>query len=88
MGLIERKIAVIDAAAAWAEAIREHGPEAARPFRANFEMALDDALTATDRGAVEERDEAIALLRKAAHRLVPVPPYDEIRAFLDRERGQ
>jgi hypothetical protein len=34
-------------------------------------------------GAVKERDEAIALLRKAAHRLVPLPPYDEIRAWLD-----
>jgi hypothetical protein len=53
MNLLVRKVAVINAATAWAEAIREHGPEAARPFRANFLMALDDALTATDRGAVE-----------------------------------
>jgi phosphosulfolactate phosphohydrolase-like enzyme len=43
---VERKVAVIDAAAAWAEAIREHGVDAALPFRQNFAMALDDALTA------------------------------------------
>jgi hypothetical protein len=37
-------------------------------------------------GAVDERDEAIELLRMAAHRLAPLAPYDSIRDFLDRER--
>jgi hypothetical protein len=54
VSLIERKLAVIDAVAAWVEAIREHGPEAARPFRDAFEMALDDALSVGD-GAELER---------------------------------
>lgn len=44
-----RKIAVIDAAAAWAEAIQKHGRGPARPFRDNFLTALDDALTAGER---------------------------------------
>jgi ABC-type nitrate/sulfonate/bicarbonate transport system substrate-binding protein len=38
------------------------------------------------RGAADERDEAIELLRMAAARLVPLAPYDAIREFLDRER--
>jgi hypothetical protein len=46
--VVERKIAVIDAAIAWIDAIRAHGPEAAQPFRANFETALDDAVTADE----------------------------------------
>jgi hypothetical protein len=53
LAVIERKVAVIDAVSAWIEAIQAHGPGAARPFRDNFLMALDDALTATDRGAVD-----------------------------------
>ena len=45
------------------------------------------ALEAQLAGAVQERDEAVALLHKAAHRLVPVPPYQEIADWLTRYEG-
>ena len=58
-------------------------------YKRLYEQRGKDAADAEDQlaGAVQERDEAVALLHKAAHRLVPVPPYQEIADWLTRYEG-